>query len=352
MSLIPPGKRGNKFWYARVQVNGQRVEVSTETTDKGAARRFEAELKAKLLRNERVGDDVMFAVAADLYMNAKLSEDSYDRVVIERIKKLLPKRLVGSIVQNDLVDCAKILYPDCMPSTWNRWIVKPISAIVNYAAKNKWCSRAEFERFEEDEPVTRAVSMETAARIVSTPMKRDQFVLVLWLFRLGTRITDSLKALWENLDFRARTIQMRIGKKRKWRKFPIASDLFSELLRHCFFATAILICGAKRSYQFRRYRDTQERIFTWGSKGNVYDWLNPIMRAAGIRFTPHMARHSVGTWLNAQGAGQRTIMSALDHSDLRSSARYQDVDIELLRAEGEKIGQLLKSGGRNGGKSE
>ena len=45
-----------------------------------------------------------------------------------------------------------------------------------------------------------------------------------------------------------------------------------------------------------------------------------------------MARHSLGTWLNASGAGLKTIMAALGHTDPKSSLRYQAADIETVRA--------------------
>lgn len=53
---------------------------------------------------------------------------------------------------------------------------------------------------------------------------------------------------------------------------------------------------------------------TWG----VYRDLNPVAIKAGIFFTPHMARRSLGKW-NASGAGLRTIMDALDHADPKIS---------------------------------
>lgn len=66
------------------------------------------------------------------------------------------------------------------------------------------------------------------------------------------------------------------------------------------------------------------------------------MQSLGLAFTPHMARHSLGTWLNAQGAGLKTIMAALGHADPKSSMRYQTADVEIVRQAGAKVGRLIK----------
>jgi integrase len=70
------------------------------------------------------------------------------------------------------------------------------------------------------------------------------------------------------------------------------------------------------------------------------------------RVYPHMARHSLGTWLNASGAGLKTIMAALGHKDAKSSIRYQAADIEVVRAASEQLGDLLEVGESSGNLSK
>lgn len=72
-------------------------------------------------------------------------------------------------------------------------------------------------------------------------------------------------------------------------------------------------------------------VFPWRSRHSVYNWLIPLRDELGVTFTPHMARHTVGTMLNAQGASLRTIMDRLGHADVKSSLRYQAGDIEVVR---------------------
>jgi hypothetical protein len=66
--------------------------------------------------------------------------------------------------------------------------------------------------------------------------------------------------------------------------------------------------------------------------------------SSAFHFTAHMARHSLGTWLNEDGAGLRTIMEALGHADVHSSIRYQSADVEIVRAAINKVVHVYRSG--------
>ena len=77
-----------------------------------------------------------------------------------------------------------------------------------------------------------------------------------------------------------------------------------------------------------------------------------MVQKLGIEFTPHMARHSLGTWLNASGAGLKTIMAALGHKDAKSSIRYQAADVDTVRAASGQLGDLRQVGESSGNLSE
>jgi integrase len=82
-------------------------------------------------------------------------------------------------------------------------------------------------------------------------------------------------------------------------------------------------------------------LFPWRTKSGVYKWLRPYCRQIGVPFTPHMARHSLGKWLNEDGSSLRQIMDTLQHKDPKSSIRYQSTDIEVIRQSGRRLGKLL-----------
>jgi site-specific recombinase XerD len=61
--------------------------------------------------------------------------------------------------------------------------------------------------------------------------------------------------------------------------------------------------------------------------------LKKISKKAGIekRVTPHIIRHCTATHLTLKNVDQKFIASVLGHRDLRSTARYQQLNVENLR---------------------
>ena len=152
--------------------------------------------------------------------------------------------------------------------------------------------------------------------------------MLVWLFRMGTRISDTLQVRWDAIDLQRQTVRLRIGKADNWTELPLHPELV-ELLA--------AIPHAERA------DNPGGRLFPWTQKSGVYRWLRPLVREMGVAFTPHMARHSLGTWLNEGGAGLRTIMGALHHRDPQSSIRYQMADVEIIRAATAQLPALPKA---------
>ncbi len=356
LELIPPGERkDNPFFLVRGTVNGRRIEVSAKTADETAARVFKNNLENRLL-NDRIpepGEDVSFRRVAELYFDFKKLK-ACDEARIQRIVDYIDQKgmkLVGAVVQADLVAAANALYPAAKAETKNRWVIKPGAAIIHYAADNKWCSWERVKKFREGPVVTRAASDTTAETILAalhakeaaTPdtnkrvktLERKKQLLILWLFRHWNRISDILRVDWDDLDLPNGIYRMYIGKKREIREKPIDGEVLAML--------------ANEPVQVGR-------LFPWRTKERVYRWLRPLTKQLGIKFTPHMARHYGGKLLNWNGEGLKTIMGALDHSDAKSSLRYQDADQDIIREAMER-GRMRRETGvrpqrlRNGGGS-
>lgn len=340
--LIKPGSRkGNTYWLVRGTLGGRRYEVSTKTRDKEAALKFKAGLELEILggRPPVPGEDVTFARGTDLYI-AWRSPSKADLGRLERLKTAIGTLVVDKIRQADLVDAANRLCPDKSPATKNREALRPAAAVLHYCAKQGWCPWLRIELFKEKKPATRAVSHDVARALIAAipdlpefkqrhrpeyleraaARQRKKRLLLLWLFRQGTRISDTLRTETEHLDMVRRTVRFRVGKTDRWLELPLHDDLW-ELLANDPPAKGYL--------------------FPWRQKTGVYRWLRPLARQLGIRFTPHMARHSLGKWLNEQGAGTRQIMDALGHADVKSSMRYQSTDVEVIRQAGRRLGKLV-----------
>jgi integrase len=319
IKLIAPGKRKrNPFWLARGRVAGRPVEFSTGTTDKNRAEEFAADYVARLLKRGAAPQRLTFSHALDAYM-AYRPPSKDDRRRLEKLRNELGGKMVAAIVHSDLVRAADALYPFDKPSSRNRNVIAPCSAILHYAASNGWCEYKRIARFKEPKPVTRAVSTESAKRLLAKA-KGDVKLLLVWLFCHGTRITETLSVTWPQIDLRRGVFRIYVSKTDEWRTFPLAQEVRSLL--------------AERKVK-------EGKVFAWKNRWAAYKALASCVNESGIRFTPHMARHSLGTWMAASGANLRAIMGALGHADAKSSIRYQDADVEMIRAARDGVGKIV-----------
>jgi integrase len=318
IQLYAPGTRkGNKFWLARVSVNGRRAEVSSGTTDKAAAQRWAREFEHKLAledRTPRPGEAISFAYAAEKYLAYRDDVSAArrrDKVRIARLVAVLGKKPVGDIVPADLVKAARQLYPNRAPATLNREVMRPAAAILHYAEGNGWCAWLRVRLFREPKPRTRALTMEAATALIANATDPDLHRLLLWLFRQGDRISDALRVEWANIDLNAGTVEMRIAKTAEWR----TADLHWEL---------VALLG--------NVEVKEGRVFRWTNRSSVYKPLRALCKQLGIKMTPHMARHSMATWLVQDGVNTATIMEAGGWRDVKSVLRYGRANLADVRA--------------------
>lgn len=346
--LVPPGKRKrNRFYLIRGEVAGQRIEISSKTTDETAARRLKAKLEIKLLKDRvpEPGEAITFSQATDIYKTFKQLVDADDDA--KRLKKIcavIGQKLVGDLRHVDLVNAAEQLYAGRAPATKNRNCMSLAAMVLHHAARNNFCPYLRIELFDQPRPRTRSVSIPTARTILNSlptdppkmmgnrpPTERElkrhadrqekKQLLILWLFRQGNRISDVLKIRWEGIDLARRVVVYHVGKAdRPDVEKPLHDEVWEIL------ASKPQLSGW---------------LFPWRTRSGVYKWLRPYTKALGIKFTPHMARHSVGKWLNEEGASLRTIMDTLDHEDAKSSIRYQSTDVEALRKASGRLGKLV-----------
>jgi len=346
LHLIPPGKRTkringrsytNPFYIVRGKIGGQLVEISTSTRDAAAAAAYKARVELDFLeqRVPSAQEDVTFSKAMEFYIKFR-QPNSGDEKRIRRIASVIGEKLVREVQHADLVSAADQLYPNRSNETKNRWTIKPAAAILHYAAENNWCEWIRIRKLREAPVQTRASDAETARALLhalddeesaaTTELQRDlackKRLLIIWLFRHYTRISDTLRLNWnDHIDLSRRTYRLLVSKTRLWREKPLNDEVF-ELLAN----------------------DPEKEgfVFPWRTRSGVYKWLRPLVRRLGVTFTPHMARHFGGKALNASGAGLKTIMGALDHSDPQSSIRYQDADLEIVRGAINDVGRLTR----------
>lgn len=316
LKLVPPGKRGggkfkNKYWLVRGSIDGNEIEKSL-----GVSLRSDAEKKLReLLRQydaaKNCNENVTFGIAADRYI-AYRDPGYHDLRYIKLIRPELEDKLVTEITQNDLVTVANKLYPDQKASSKNRAVIRPAAAILHYAADNNWCPWLRIKTFKESTPLTRYVNDNVELALLKNTTGKKH-LLIVWLFKQGDRIGDTLQIKYEDCDFEAQTVSRHVSKSDRYMVLPLDQELCAMLKPNQ---------GDPKPTGY---------IFPWQTKSGVHKWMRPLCKSLNIEFTPHRARHTLGKRLNDSGAGLKTIMQALGQFDPKSAIRYQTTDVETIR---------------------
>jgi integrase len=320
LKLIPPGKRkGNRHYVVRGRFLGRDVEVSTQKSSPKDAAQFKAELEIQLLAGHVPGSGarVTFHKACDLY---KVTVGHREQQLVDRLKQGIADKYVGDVVQADIDTAARELYPTCTPETWNRQVYTPASSVLHYAAKNKWCGWLRVGRPKQKKPETRAATDDALEKLLGATTGKKQ-LLILWLFKHGSRISTALSVDCSRIYLGEREYEVYISKSRIWRRFPIDDEVY-DLLKD----DPDVLAG--NGY-----------LFPWRTRDGVGKWLRPLRERLGVTFTAHMARHWLGKKLRRHGL--RTIMDALGQTDTQATIRYVASDIEAVREATKGLGRVL-----------
>jgi len=364
LTLVPPGARKNRFWLARGRTPHGVVSVSTGCIDRREAqawlRLHAAEIYAEAAAKQAVktaaaatpapaADGVRrFAEAVEGYaaqrhidlsrsvtlprgvsgasmrwhdQRTPAQRDETRRLL--RLRAALGDKPLTEVVWDDLVRLGRSALPGRTNATINREIVTPARAVLHYAAKNRWCHAPQLALLKTPKPGLRCISPEGEARLLAGTNVFKERLLLLWLFRTGMRIEDTLQRVcWDDparpgerlgIDLKSRVVRTRIGKTQEVGEFELADELVAALST---------IAPAERC----------GKLFSWGNQQNVNRWLHPLRTRVGVHFTPHMARHTVGARLANNGAALATSMAVLGHRTAASSLRYQGISKSTVRA--------------------
>jgi integrase len=274
-------KRGD-IWHYRGTVAERRLRGSTKTADKKLAQRIASDIEARNWKGRLDGPGAVltFAQAAMIYREAGKS----DRYLV-RIEDRWQNTPVRQITASAIRDSASVLYPGCGGATWNRHVIVPTQAIINYAAERELCQPIRIRRFktERHEKVPADWQWVQSFMAVADPLYA---ALAAFLFLTGARISEALAVTWKDVDFpnrRVRIEQTKIGHTR------LAN------MPH-----ALIVALANLT-------DREDRVFplTRGAAGNKWPRL---IAAHGLQhFSFHALRHGFATSMLQAGVDPITV---------------------------------------------
>lgn len=337
LKLIPPNKRGSPYWTIRgtPHKRGKQIERSTGTDNEETARKIFAGFLKDIADGKADELDKTFSFAAEAYKKWK-NPKHYDIKRLDDICFIIGKMPCAEINQNTMVEVAHMLHAKSANSTINRNILVPIAAVVHYAAKNKWCPYVRFDGWKPPQQVNKTINPKDIKKLLVEArkphryFKKDKYrriqkfkeFILIWFLKHGSRVTETLGVKGQHIDLKLKTFSIYRGKTSSFDIFDLDNEI-CEMLKELFPSGL-----------------PDGRIFPWQTKSGVYGWLVPMARKAGVKFTPHVGRHTVGTAFKAMGAPLKVTMNKLGHKSYKSSLRYQADDLTSVRLYSKKLKRI------------
>ncbi|MFB6467398.1 tyrosine-type recombinase/integrase [Cytobacillus sp. Hz8] len=174
-------------------------------------------------------------------------------------------------------------------------------------------------------PLTTVLTEEQMKQLIETAKNYSPFyhVLISFLYYTGSRISPVITLLKEHVYLNEKKVYFPKIKGGKDLYLPLHDQLVNLLEQH------IYSYRKESRYVFPSPKFLDKPI----SAADVRFHLKKIQKAAGIqvKITPHLIRHCTATHLTLKGADQRYLAAILGHSDLRSTMRYQHLNVDNLR---------------------
>jgi len=302
LKLVKRGKSDN--WYIRGSVRGVLVDESTGLGDRKAAEEVLALRSAEIVRQSIHGHSAVrtFADAALSYMEA-----GGERTHLTPIIKHFARKKLSVIGQHEIEEAAAKLKPGASPATLNRHIYTPIAAVLNHAARKKWCDKPVIARPSQPAGRVRWITPAEAERLVeaAAPHLRP---LVVFLLCTGARISEALYLDWRDVDLERRQVQFL---NRSAGGYGTKSDDNRGVPLHPRAVAALSALPHRKGAVFRRPAKAGISNATPTAKnpGVPYEdregagggqvktaWAGMLRRAGITNFTPHDCRHTWATW--------------------------------------------------------
>lgn len=316
-SFIPPGKRkNNRFFLVRGRTpDGREFEVSTRCTDETHARRAAAIIYARLCEERPATIQPVawsFSDACDAYIRWRTPAPA-DLDRIERLRTKLGSLPVAQVGQEDLVNVARAHPRQVAGATLNREYVRPFAAVLHYAREAGARGDIRVRAFPERAPDVRVAQRAHVDLLIANAANEDQKLLLQWCWDLGSRISDTLRVMWDEVDLQNSQVRLTVGKKAgQVVVLPLPRSLIARLAN----------VPVKRG-----------RVFPWSTKSGVYKWLGPLCKSVGVQFRPHDARRALATEQFDAGADPRMVQELLGHASLKSTLRYRHVGLKQMAAQ-------------------
>lgn len=266
-------KRGEIWWYT-FTVDGRRVRRSAKTPDRRLAEDIATKDEWRHRHAAVHGAEAVltFGDAMALYV-AHAKDNRFLTPLLDRWAKVRVRDITPAEIRRSAAE----LYPGRSPATWNRQVVTPTRAIINYAAECGYCPFIRVKRF--PEPVSRRKAGDRLwlAKFRAACHAPNLAALARFMFETGARIGEAVALTWEDMDLQSATATFGRTKNGEPHTVHLSPGMVVEIAN----------------------LDTSRKVFGYSSRHTVAKQWNRTIEKAGIdKRTPHEAgRHGFATEL-------------------------------------------------------
>lgn len=190
-------QKGSDIWWYSFTVDGKRIRRSSKTSDRRLAEDIAAkdEWRHRHAAVHGAGAVLTFGEAMALYIEHAKS-DRFLLPLLDRWGNTKIADLSSDVIRNG----AKALYPKAAAATWNRQVITPARAIINYAADSGLCSHIRIKRFPVATRKRKAGDGTWLRKFQNACQRPSLAALARFMFETGARIGEAIALTWEDVN--------------------------------------------------------------------------------------------------------------------------------------------------------
>lgn len=267
-------RKGSPFWWYTVsRIPGRaRLRKSSGTADHAKATALAKAVEKAEWKRRTHGEaaTLSFSRAALIYV-----ENGGDDTYLDKLMAHFRDTPVEDILPADIQAAARKIYPGRLPATWNRQVIVPARAVINYCASRGKCHPIRVGRFGEYKPKRKAVTLEWHARL-REHASPELAAMMMFMLVTGARIGQTIVMTPDRFDL------------------PKGEAVIPAAKRH---PERIAYLPPMMVAALANLEPKRGRVFGFTRKEQVYPRLRAACEAAGIEYlgTHQPGRHTMAT---------------------------------------------------------